>query len=147
MGGTSDNSGINLGDILCTLCSLFFAIQIMLIARFVKRADAITLTVLQMGFVGVYSLAASFIFESPHLPATTASWVSSLLLSVGCTAIALLLQNTAQKHTTDAHAGIIFSTEPVFAVISAYIVLGETLSRAGFAGAAILLLCIVLLEA
>ena len=146
MGGTSDASGINLGDVLCTLCSLSFSIQVMLIAHFVRRADAITLTVFQMGFVGVYNLILSFIFETPHLPTTQASWVSSLLLCVGCTVIALLLQNIAQKHTTDTRAGIIFATEPVFAVISAYIVLGEILTKMGWAGAAILLSCIVLLE-
>ena len=146
MGGTTGGSGINLGDVLCTLCSLFFAIQVMLVAHFVRRADAITLTVFQMGFVGLYNLAASFIFEAPHLPTTQSSWISSLLLCIGCTIIALLMQNIAQKSTSDTHAGIIFSTEPVFAVISAYVVLGETLSRTGWAGAVILLLCIVLLE-
>ena len=146
MGGTNLDTGVNIGDLLCVLCSMFFAVQIMLIGYCVKRIDAITLTVFQNGFVGVYYLITSFIFETPHMPTTKESWISVLLLCIFSTVIGMLFQNIAQKYTTDTHAGIIFTLEPVFAVISAYIVLGETLTRLGYTGAIILLACIVLLE-
>ena len=146
MGGEFGGIGINLGDILCTLCSLFFAIHIMLISFAVKRVDAITLAAWQMGFVSVYNIIASFIFESPHLPTTGFSWLNVFWLGAICSVSAAILQNTAQKHTSETHAGIIFTLEPVFAMIISYYFLSELLTFWGYIGAAILLASIVLLE-
>jgi drug/metabolite transporter (DMT)-like permease len=146
MGGVNEHFGINIGDILCTLCSLFFAIHIILIGVIVKRIDIITFTVLQMGFVSLYSLFASLLLETPRLPATIESWFSVLWLGIICSVVAMLLQNIAQKHTTDTRAGIIFTLEPVFAVILAYASLGETLTLAGYIGAAAIIVSIIILE-
>ena len=146
MGGVNETLGLNIGDMFCVLCSLFFAIHIMLVGFAVKRVDAVTLTVFQTGFVGFYSLLAAFLLETPGLPQTAGSWFSVLWLSVICGVIAMLLQNTAQKYTSDTHAGIIFTIEPVFAVFLAYLFLGETLTFYGYIGGAIILACIVLLE-
>lgn len=146
MSGAENGGGINLGDILCTLCSLFFAIQIMLTGYCVKRADATTLTVFQMGFVSAATLIASLIFETPHLPTTNISWLSIILLSVTSSVLGTLFQNIAQKHTTDTHAGIILTLEPAFAVIFAYVFLHETLALGGYLGGLILLASIVILE-
>ena len=146
MGGSVEALGVNLGDVLCTLCSLFFAVHIMLIGFMVKRTDAITLTVFQMGFVGLYNTAAAFLFESPGLPQTGATWFYVLWLGVVCGVSAALLQNVAQKYTSETHAGIIFTLEPVFALIFAYAFLGEMLTPTGYAGAAVLMASIVILE-
>lgn len=146
MGGTVDSGGINLGDVLCTLCSLFFAVHIMLVGFIVKRVDAITLTVYLMGFTGFYNLIATFIFETPQLPSSGASWINVLWLSIICSVCGALFQNIAQKYTTDTHAGIIFTLEPVFAVLFAYAFLRELLTFWGYVGAVILLASIVLLE-
>ena len=146
MSGAVNGEGINMGDVLCTLCSLFFAIQIMLTGYCVRRADALTLTVFQMGFVSLSTMIASLIFETPHLPTTNISWLSIILLSVTSSVLGTLLQNTAQKHTTDTHAGIILTLEPAFAVIFAYLFLHETLSLGGYVGGLVLLFSIVILE-
>jgi len=146
MGGASGNLGVNIGDILCTLCSLFFAVHIILIGFIVKRVDAITLTVWQMGFVSLYNMIASIIFETPHLPTTGLTWLNVFWLGAVCSIGGALFQNIAQKHTSETHAGIIFTIEPVFAVGFAYAFLGELLIFWGYIGAAILLASIVLLE-
>ncbi|MCL1809946.1 MAG: DMT family transporter [Clostridiales bacterium] len=146
MSGAEDSGGINLGDVLCTLCSLFFAVHILLTGHFVKRADPLVLAVFQMGFVGGLNLIASFIFEAPHLPTTETSWLSVLLLAVLCSVFGTLFQNMAQKHTSETHAGIILTLEPAFAVMFAYAFLKETLTGGGYAGAIVLLVSIVILE-
>ena len=146
MGGSGGSLGINLGDVLCTLCSLFFAIHIILIGYVVKRADVITLTMYLMGFVTLYNLVAAFIFETPHLPTTLNSWFNVLWLGVVCAVGGALLQNMAQKQTSETHAGIIFTLEPVFAMMFAYAFLNELLTLWGYLGAAILFGSILLLE-
>ena len=146
MVGAEVGSGINIGDILCILCSMFFAVQIILIGRFVRKADIVPLTIYHMGFVGVLSLIASFIFETPSLPTTGMSWLSVIWLSAVCSIGAGLLQNFAQKNTSETHAGIIFTLEPLFAVLLAYIFFGEILTLVGYIGCAIILASIILLE-
>jgi drug/metabolite transporter (DMT)-like permease len=146
MSGTAEGTGINIGDVLSTFCSVFFAIQILLTGFFVVRTDALTLTVFQMGFVGVYSLLCSLLFEAPKLSTTMVSWLCVIGLCLLSTVIALIMQNIAQKYTSATRASIILSLEPAFTVLSAYLVLGETLAVGGYAGGAILLASIILLE-
>jgi len=138
--------GINRGDWLCILCSLAFAVQIMVTGNFTRKVDPITLSVLQLGFVGLFSTAASFIFETPKLPETLPAWLPVLALSLFCTAAAYVIQNVAQKYTTPTHTGLILSLEPVFAAFSAFFFAGEVLSVKGYIGAVLLVSGIFLVE-
>jgi len=146
MGGTDGSIGMNLGDILCILCSLFFAIHIILISRVVKRVDVLQFTTWQMGFVSLYNLIASFIFETPHLPTTFHSWFNVFWLGAICAGGGAMLQNFAQRHTSETHASIIFALEVVFAAFFAFVFLNEILTIWGYAGGLVLLGSIILLE-
>ena len=44
-----------------------------------------------------------------------------IFLSVFCTGVAFIIQAVAQQYTTAAHVGIIFTLEPVFSGIVAFI--------------------------
>ncbi|MFL0269057.1 DMT family transporter [Candidatus Clostridium radicumherbarum] len=136
----------NKGDLLCILCSLAFAVHIIATGILTRGVDSVSLGVLQLGFVGVYSMIFSFIFENPKLPSTNQFWFTVLALSIFCTAIAFIVQTVAQKDTTSTHTGLIFSLEPVFAAILAFIFAGEILSIRGYLGAVILIISILLVE-
>lgn len=130
---------INSGDYLTILAALFYALQIIFTDKFTKNVDSITLGILQLGIAGAWGLVFSFLFEEPHLPSTTESWVSIMGLSVLCSAIGFIGQAVAQKHTTPTHTGLIFSLEPVFAAVFAFIFIGETLATKGYIGAFLIL--------
>ena len=51
----------------------------------------------------------------------------------------LSVKPTAQKYTTPTHTGLIFSLEPVFAALFAFIFVGETLPVKGYLGAILIL--------
>lgn len=131
---------INFGDILVTLGALFYAIQIIVTDKFTKNVDSIALGILQLGFAGALGLLFSVIFEKPQLPSTSEAWVSILALSVLCSAIGFIGQAVAQKHTTPTHTGLIFSLEPVFAALFAFIFVAETLPAKGYLGAILILI-------
>ena len=131
---------INSGDYLTILGAIFYAIQIIFTDKFTKNVDSITLGILQLGIAGTWGLLFSFLFEQPHLPSTTESWISVMALSVLCSAIGFIGQAIAQKHTTPTHTGLIFSLEPVFAALFAFIFIGETLPVKGYIGAILILL-------
>lgn len=130
---------IGSGDSFMILGALFYAIHIIITDKLTKNVDSITLGVLQLAFTGAWGLLFSLFFEKPQLPTTTESWVSILALSILCSAIGFIGQTTAQKYTTPTHTGLIFSLEPVFAALFAYIFIGEVLSAKGYLGATLIL--------
>lgn len=137
---------VSSGDLLCIICALLFAIHVVATGVFTKKVDSIALGVLQLGFVGFFSLVISMFTETVRLPNTTVSWVSILALSILCTAVGYIVQTTAQQYTSATHTGLILSLEPVFSAIFAFAVLGEILSIKGYAGAAILMFSVLIAE-
>lgn len=136
----------NLGDILCILCSMAFAVHILVTEKLTREVDSVSLGVLQLGFVGVYAVVFSFLLESPILPVSAANWMVVLGLSIFSTAIAFVTQTVAQKFTTATHTGLIFTFEPLFTVLFAYLFLQETLTPRGALGAAMMLVSLILVE-
>jgi drug/metabolite transporter (DMT)-like permease len=136
----------NLGDFLCIICSLAFAAHIIVTGKFAKEVDPVTLGVIQLGFVALYSSVFSLIFENPTLPSTVESWFTVLILSVFCTAIGFIVQTYAQKYTTPVHTGLIFSMEPLFAAFFAFAFAHEMLLIRGYIGGIILVLSIINIE-
>lgn len=136
----NDGLTINFGDCLTIFGALFYATQIIFTDKFTKRSDPIALGILQLGVAGTWGLIFSFIFEEPRLPATTETWFSVLALSVLCSAVGFIGQAVAQKYTTPTHTGLIFSLEPVFAALFAFIFIGEMLPVKGYVGAVLILL-------
>lgn len=137
---------LNTGDILCLLCSISYAVHIIVTGEYTNRVDSVSLGVWQLGFVGIYALVASFLFEVPVLPSGALSWSIVLILSVFCTAAAFIVQTVAQKYTTPIHTGLIFTLEPVFGAIFAYFMLHEILSPRGYVGAVLMIISILLVE-
>jgi drug/metabolite transporter (DMT)-like permease len=65
---------------------------------------------------------------------------------VFATAVAFTLQMWAQQYTTPSHAAILFTLEPVFAVITSYILIKERLSPRGIFGAVLIFAGILIAE-
>lgn len=130
---------VGIGDLLCILCALLFAVHIIVTGVYTQDVDSITLSVLQLGFVALFSIVFSLFTETVKLPNTGLSWFAILALSILCTAVGYIVQTTAQQYTNASHTGLILSLEPVFSAIFAFAFLGEILSVKGYIGAAILL--------
>ncbi|OUS76996.1 EamA family transporter [Paenibacillus sp. MY03] len=142
----NDRMSIMPGDFLCMLAALLYAFHILLTGSAAKVADVINLGILQLGFAGGFGLLFAFIFEVPKLPSSYESWKAVLVLSVVCSAFAYITQTIAQKYTTPTHTGLIFSLEPVFAAVFAYLSAHELLPIKGYVGAAFILLGVMIAE-
>jgi drug/metabolite transporter (DMT)-like permease len=134
------------GDLLCIVCALFSAAHVVCMGVFTHKVDSVALGILQLGFAGVFSLIFSFFTETVRLPDTTVAWGATLTLSILCTAVGYLVQATAQQYTSATHTGLILSLEPVFSAVFGYVFLSEVLLPRGYAGAAILLLSVLIAE-
>lgn len=137
---------INSGDILCIVCALFSAAHVVCMGVFTQKVDSVALGVLQLGFAGAFSLVFSMFTETVRLPDTAVVWGATLALSILCTAVGYLVQATAQQYTSATHTGLILSLEPVFSAIFGFALLGEVLLPRGYAGAAILMMSVLIAE-
>lgn len=137
---------VGIGDLLCILCALLFAVHIIVTGVYTQGVDSIALSVLQLGFVGLFSIGFSLFTETVKLPSTGLTWFAILALSILCTAVGYIVQTTAQQYTNASHTGLILSLEPVFSAIFAFVFLGEILSLRGYIGAVILLSGVIFAE-
>lgn len=136
------------GDLLCMMCALFYAFNLLITEKAVSRekVDAYQLGVFSLGVTGVFNLAMAFIAETPVLPQTPSVWGAVLFLSVFCTGVAFVIQPIAQKYTTAAHVGVIFALEPVFAAIVAFMFAGEVLTAKAYLGAFLMFASTIIME-
>ncbi len=136
-GGAFTLSG---GEWLC-LCSAFcYAVSILLTDFLSKREDPLVLGILQVGFVGLFNLIASVLFETPRLPGTASEWGVILMLALVCSAFGFTLQPVAQRYTSAERAGQFCALTPLSATLMGVLFLRERLGICGMAGAGLILL-------
>ena len=137
------NLEFHIGDILCLICSLLFSFHVLITERFVKNNNPITLGVLQFGGVAILSFLVQYPIEKFTLPKDEKFWISLLILSVFCTALAYIIQTVSQKKLSSTLVGFILSLEPIFSGIFGYFILNEYLSFQQYVGAFLLLISVI----
>lgn len=128
----------NYGDLLTVFCALSFAFQIVLIQKFGEK-DYISLAFWQIFWNFVFSLAFALLFEPFVLPRDPHPWLGILYTSLFATVIAFTLQVKHQRNTKAHKAALIYSAEPIFGHIAAFLTIGEVLSLKGYLGAALIM--------
>ncbi len=136
------------GDLLCIMCGLAYAIDLLVTEKAVSRekVDPYLMGVFQLGVTGILNLLMAFIVETPHLPTTGTVWGSAIFLAVFCTGVAFIVQPIAMQYTTASHTGVIFALEPVFAGIVAAVFAHEILSLKSYIGALLMVASIFIME-
>lgn len=141
-GGSADvgaAGSLNLGDLLTLIAAVGFALYILAVGKYTTQVDSIPFAIVQLGTVAVFSGITSLLFETPIVPTGSETWFAILFLAIVCTSLAFIVQNVAQKYTTSTHTALIFSGEPVFAAMFAYVMIGEVLGRNGVIGGGLIL--------
>lgn len=129
---------LGIGDLLTFISTFAFAMHIITVGLYTHKSDSILLGIIQIGFVGFWSLIATFLFESPIIPTGVDTWTNLIILAVLCTSGAFIVQSVAQQFTSATHTAIIYTGEPVFAALFAYWMIGEVLSTRGMIGAVLI---------
>jgi drug/metabolite transporter (DMT)-like permease len=134
------------GDLLVLGCAFFFAVQILVIDRFVQEVDGVLLSCLQFAVNGVLSLAAAFIFEKPDFPALFRGWIPLLYTGILSCGVAYTLQILGQKNLHPTVASLLMSLESAFAVLGGWLILHERLSRRELLGCSLMLAAVLLVQ-
>lgn len=136
------------GDLWSISCGLAYAVDLLLTDKALKdeRVNAYHLGVFQLGVTGVLMTIFAFALEHPQLPHSSRVTFAVIFLSLFCTGLAFIVQALAQQYTTASHVGIIFTLEPVFAGIVAFIFAGEILSFKSYIGAVLMISALFITE-
>lgn len=147
LSGVDLAQGINRGDLLVLGCSISFAAQILAVGQFAPRMNALALTTIQLAIVVVLAGAASLLFEpGAPWPPSGQPLFAAFFTGILCTALAFGIQTAAQRFTTATHTALIFATEPVFAALASFALIGERLGPAQLLGCGLILAGMLLAE-
>lgn len=138
---------LSTGDLWVLASTLPWALHVLLVGRIANRLrGAYTLAcgqflvcALLSGTIGI----ATEPITSEGLRTAAGAILYTGIVSVG---IGFTLQVVGQRHAHPADAAIILSSETVFAAFFGALFMGDRLGASGFAGAGLILLCIVAIQ-
>ena len=138
---------LNNGDLLTIGCAAMWALQVILVGRFVGPSGRpLTLSFVQFSLAGVLGLGVGLSTESFALASVIATLPEILFAGVIATGLAFTLQVIGQRYTTAPQAAIFLSTESLFAALFGALILGEQIPVLGYAGGLLIFLAILLAE-
>ena len=134
-----------IGEAWCLTAAVLYASAILVTDRLTHgKIDALAAGMVQVGTIGALSIAASFLTETPRLPAGGMEWLAILMLAIVCSGFGFTLQPVAQSGTTAERAGMFCALNPLVATTLGVVFLHEHIGLQGLVGAA-LILCGILL--
>ena len=137
---------ISRGDLLTLLGAAAFAAHIVTLGHFSESMGFELLSVAQVGAAAVSALSLFWWVEPVRIQWQPVVFWAILVTGLLCTAMAFTVQAWAQHYTTSTRTALIYALEPVFAWITSWVVLGESLSGRAAAGAVLILGGVLLVE-
>ena len=140
-------SGIVVGDFLVLVCAVFCAFHIVLTDKFVRLVDVYLYSIVQLTTISLFCFGGSFLFNETFdlINVGLPFWLIMIYMGVIVTAGTFIFQNWAQQHQGPSQTAIIFTLEPVFAVIFASFIIGnETMNLVGWLGCALIFIAILI---
>jgi drug/metabolite transporter (DMT)-like permease len=137
---------INRGDTLVLISAVFWALHVIIVDRVVRRANVLHLAAGQYLVCGLTSLMMGLLVEPQGLRPVLENWWVVAYTGVLSVGLGYTLQAAGQLLAPPADAAIILSLEAVFAAISGWLFIDESLTPVQAAGCGIMLLGMLLAQ-
>lgn len=142
---------LNRGDVLTFIAAGFYAVHIILVGEYSQEHSVSALSLIQVAGCAAMAWPLTAFAGGIHWQPVRFEWgwplgASILICAVFATAVAFTLQLWAQQYTSPGHAAILFALEPLFAVITSYLILGERMTARSMKGAGLVIAGILLAE-
>lgn len=138
-------SSFGLGEILALLSSVALAGALVFGQKGLEQLDAATVAGTQIAASFVVALLCAFAFEPPVdvVSVQPAAWGIIVFLALFSTCLTFMLQNVSLTKLPSSTVSLLLTGEPVFTAVFSFALLGEVLSAAGVAGAALIVASVV----
>ena len=134
------------GDLIILAATVFFALHITLIAKFVHEFVGIHFSMVEFTAGSILCLLYGVLFEDLQMSQIIEVMPSVLYCGIGGIGICYALQVTAQKYTDPTVAALLMSLESVFAAFAGYIFLHERFTGREFLGIVLILIAVILAQ-
>jgi drug/metabolite transporter (DMT)-like permease len=135
-----DFSALTKGDWLVFVCAVTVTFHVIYTGKFARKNNIYLLTAVQLCVTGILSLTLIPIETQSLPPINLDNLILLIYLALFGTIYTFLMQTAMQRFTTATRTALVFSLEPVFAALFAFIIAGEILSSSGWLGG-ILIIC------
>ncbi len=143
---------INKGDVIMLICSLFFAIHILVVDYFSPKVDSVKLSCIQFFVAGI--VACCFIapvdpllgYTFPTMAQLLDGSFSILYTGIMSCGVAYTLQVVGQADAEPTIASMILCLESVFSVIAGAIILGEAMGAREIIGCVLMFAAILIAQ-
>jgi len=131
---------LHTADLLVIGCAVMYACQIVIIGSVPAPVRSLDFTVLQLATIAIAATAASMpSVVAGVVPMPSAAVLGQALFSgLFASALAYFLQAFAQRRLTTSQAAVIFTLEPLFAVVAGMAFAGESASLQTLAGGTVI---------
>jgi drug/metabolite transporter (DMT)-like permease len=141
-----DSFTINVGDMLSILCAIAFAFDIFYTNVFVKKEDALALTIVQFFAASILSWIGVAALGEVPTSASTEGILTVVYLAVFCTLVAYVCQNIGMQYADPTKSALILSTESIFGTLCSVLILNEILTGRMIFGCFLIFLAIIIAE-
>lgn len=139
-----DGLTIRASDIYVILCSIFFAIHILLLDHYTVSCDNFKLANIQFLTACILSCIFSLITEKVSYQDVQASIFPIFYLGILSSGVAYTLQVFAQKNANPALTALLLSTESLFGVIASAIILNEIMTLQEYIGCIVMFVAVII---
>ena len=134
------------GDFLILICSLCFAVHIMVVDHFTEKVSGTKLSCIQFLVAGTLSSVLMFLFEEPHWADIFAAWLPIAYAGILSCGVAYTFQIIGQRGTDPTIASLILSLESVISVLAGWVLLNQKLSLREIIGCVLMFAAIILAQ-
>lgn len=140
-------SQLQRGDVLTVFSAVFWALQVVLIARFISNTNRpLLLSLVQFMVTCLLATIVALLVESSTIAGIKSAAFEILYTGIFSTGVAFSLQVVAQRYTTAPQAAIFLSSESLFAALFGATILGERIGWVGLLGCAFIFCAMLLVE-
>ena len=133
-------------DFYLILTAFFFAMQILVIERYVTVVDPFPMSTIAFFTCGILSLLCGFFLEPLDFSGITPALGAILYLSLGSTCLGYGFQAVGQQLVESTAASLLMSLESIFSLIGGYLLLHQTLTEKELLGALLLFIAVILCQ-
>jgi drug/metabolite transporter (DMT)-like permease len=139
-------SELNIGDTLTLFCAVSFSLYTVYLNIYGEKHDPAHLTFIQFISTALLSVLAVLFLETAYLRINNNLMLNIAYLAVMPTVVALYVMAKYQKYTTPTRSAVIYSMEPPFAALFAFLIIGEQIGMMGIIGGLSILIGLIISE-
>ena len=132
-------AGSGFGIMLAVFAAMTYAACIIMTEKVSQGGDPITIGIIQLGTMGVLSLAISLFSGTFALPQTGSQWFMILMLVLVCSCFGFAFQPVGQKYVPAETAAVFTVVNPLTTSIMGITIAGEIITPAKIAGYVLIL--------